>query len=56
MKQPLRDWSVDGKAAGRTRTARNFTYATVYGAGHMVLLFSPEARYNADEVIPGPVR
>ena len=34
--EPLRDWTVDGKAAGLTRSAGAFTFATVHGAGHMV--------------------
>lgn len=34
--QPLREWTVDGKRAGKTRSARAFTFATVDGAGHMV--------------------
>lgn len=33
---PLRDWMVDGKRAGLTRSAGGFTFATVDGAGHMV--------------------
>lgn len=36
MKEELRDWVVDGKRAGRTRSAKGFTFATVEGAGHMV--------------------
>ena len=34
--EPLRDWTVGGKAAGLTRSAGAFTFATVHGAGHMV--------------------
>ena len=34
--QPLMDWKHDGKRAGRTRSAKGLTYATVEGAGHMV--------------------
>ncbi|KIJ51018.1 hypothetical protein M422DRAFT_65598 [Sphaerobolus stellatus SS14] len=34
--QPLRDWTVDGKKAGRTRSFGGLTYATIEGAGHMV--------------------
>ncbi|TFK72336.1 serine carboxypeptidase [Pluteus cervinus] len=34
--QPLRVWNHDGKRAGRTRSAKGLTYATVEGAGHMV--------------------
>ena len=34
--EPLRDWTVDGKVAGVMRSAGAFTFATIYGAGHMV--------------------
>lgn len=34
--QPLRDWYVDGKRAGRTRGSGGLTFATIDGAGHMV--------------------
>ena len=34
--KPLRDWTVDGKTAGVTRSAGPFTFATVRAAGHMV--------------------
>ncbi|KAJ7849010.1 Alpha/Beta hydrolase protein [Mycena leptocephala] len=40
--QPLREWTVDGKHAGKTRSARAFTFATVDGAGHMVLYDKPK--------------
>lgn len=32
----LRDWMVGGKSAGKTRSAKGFTFATITGAGHMV--------------------
>jgi carboxypeptidase C (cathepsin A) len=32
----MREWFVDGKRAGLTRSAKGLTYATVDGAGHMV--------------------
>ena len=35
-KQELREWSVDGRVVGRTRSHGGFTFATVDGAGHMV--------------------
>ena len=35
-KEELKDWKVDGKVAGRTKSIDGFTFATVYGAGHMV--------------------
>ena len=30
------DWTVDGKAAGKVRSAQGLTFLQVYGAGHMV--------------------
>ncbi len=30
------DWWVDGEVAGTVKTARNFTHASVFDAGHMV--------------------
>ncbi|KAK7047199.1 hypothetical protein VNI00_006865 [Paramarasmius palmivorus] len=35
VKQPLREWFVDGKVAGLTRSVGGFTFATIEGAGHM---------------------
>lgn len=32
----LREWTIDGKVAGRTRSAKGLTFATIEGAGHMV--------------------
>ncbi|KAJ7189724.1 serine carboxypeptidase [Mycena pura] len=40
--QPLREWTVDGKRAGRTRSARGFTFATVDAAGHLVPYDKPK--------------
>ncbi|EKM77056.1 hypothetical protein AGABI1DRAFT_77834 [Agaricus bisporus var. burnettii JB137-S8] len=37
-----REWFVDGKKAGLTRSAKGFTYATVDGAGHMVPYNKPK--------------
>ncbi|KAL0950606.1 hypothetical protein HGRIS_007397 [Hohenbuehelia grisea] len=34
--QELREWMVDGKHAGVTRSAKGLTFATVHAAGHMV--------------------
>lgn len=34
--QALREWSVDGKTVGKTRSTKGLTFATVDGAGHMV--------------------
>ncbi|KAG8755140.1 hypothetical protein FRC14_004314 [Serendipita sp. 396] len=35
-KQELREWRVDDRVAGKTRSAQGLTFATVFGAGHMV--------------------
>ena len=43
--QPLAKWLVDGKTAGITRSFGNFTFATIYGAGHMVSLLSTCYQY-----------
>jgi len=40
--QPLREWTVDGKRAGRTRYAKGLTFATVDAAGHMVPYDKPK--------------
>ncbi|KAI0777168.1 serine carboxypeptidase [Trametes elegans] len=32
---PLRDWAVEGKTAGVTRSGGGLTFATITGAGHM---------------------
>ncbi|KAJ3850914.1 serine carboxypeptidase [Lentinula lateritia] len=42
--QELREWTLAGKKAGITRSARGglFTYATVQGAGHMVPYDKPK--------------
>jgi cathepsin A (carboxypeptidase C) len=34
--EPLQEWTVDGKRAGKTRSAEGFTFATVDATGHMV--------------------
>jgi carboxypeptidase C (cathepsin A) len=34
--QSLREWKVDGKPVGMTRSAKGLTFATIDGAGHMV--------------------
>lgn len=36
VSKPLRRWEVDGTAAGLTRSAGPFTFATIFDAGHMV--------------------
>jgi cathepsin A (carboxypeptidase C) len=33
--QPLREWKVDGKVAGRVRSAKGLMFATIEGGGHM---------------------
>ncbi|KAL5492050.1 hypothetical protein ACEPAI_3497 [Sanghuangporus weigelae] len=32
---PLTEWIVDGEPAGKTRQFGNFSFATIYGAGHL---------------------
>ena len=32
----MREWMVDGNPAGKTKKFGNFTFATIYGAGHLV--------------------
>jgi len=44
--QELRDWLVDGKPAGKTRSAGAFTFATINGAGHMVRNFYVAACFS----------
>ncbi|KAJ7689701.1 serine carboxypeptidase [Mycena rosella] len=39
---PLREWTVDGKRAGKTRAAGALTLATVDAAGHMVPYDKPK--------------
>lgn len=34
--EPLRDWYMDGRSVGKQRSYRNLSFATIYGAGHMV--------------------
>jgi carboxypeptidase C (cathepsin A) len=36
----LHTWEVDGKVAGKSRSAGKFTFATINAAGHMVRLFA----------------
>ncbi|KAJ7113114.1 serine carboxypeptidase [Mycena epipterygia] len=40
--QSLREWTVDGKPAGKTRNAKGLTFATVHAAGHMVPYDKPK--------------
>ncbi|EMD36610.1 hypothetical protein CERSUDRAFT_124360 [Gelatoporia subvermispora B] len=40
--QSLREWEVDGKAAGLTRSAGPFTFATIFNAGHMAPYDKPK--------------
>ncbi|RDB27312.1 Carboxypeptidase Y [Hypsizygus marmoreus] len=42
VEEELRVWEVDGKRAGRTRSAGGLTFATVEGAGHMVPYDKPK--------------
>jgi carboxypeptidase C (cathepsin A) len=34
----MRDWTVEGKVAGQTKSVGKLTFATIYGAGHLVRL------------------
>ena len=45
-KEELREWVVYGKVAGKTRSFGGFTFATVYGAGHMVCFPYFDAFWN----------
>ena len=36
VSQELREWEVDGKPAGKTRSSGPLSFATLYGAGHLV--------------------
>jgi cathepsin A (carboxypeptidase C) len=40
--QPLREWKVDGKSVGMTRSAKGLTFATIDGAGHLVPYDKPK--------------
>lgn len=50
--QPLREWTVDGKRAGKTRSAKGFTFATVDGAGHMVRRWMLFATHFVERALP----
>ncbi|KAJ7596544.1 serine carboxypeptidase [Mycena floridula] len=39
---PLREWTVDGKRAGLTRSAKGLTFATIDDAGHMAPYNKPK--------------
>lgn len=34
--QALKEWTIDGEAVGKFRTYGDLTFATIYGAGHLV--------------------
>ncbi|KAF9555849.1 serine carboxypeptidase [Agrocybe pediades] len=52
--EPLREWTVDGKRAGLTRSANGLTYLTIEGAGHMVPYDKPkEALEMVDRWLDG---
>ncbi|OCH92466.1 serine carboxypeptidase [Obba rivulosa] len=42
VSQPLREWEVDGAPAGLTRNVGPFTFATIFGAGHMAPYDKPK--------------
>lgn len=48
VQQPLREWQVDGKVAGVTKSAGPLTFVTIDGAGHMVRLLSAFQRSLVD--------
>ena len=58
----FRDWEVDGKVAGYTKTFNGLTFATVQGAGHMVPMDSESERVcdprerDGPQVLTRPVR
>lgn len=56
--QPLAEWAVDGKRAGRTRYTKGLTFATIDGAGHMVRrsCLRRLVYVGSLNIIPGPVR
>jgi carboxypeptidase C (cathepsin A) len=55
--QPLTEWAVDGKRAGRTRHAKGFTFATVDAAGHMVrMVFDFKLQGGFLHLFPGTIR
>ncbi|TDL20451.1 alpha/beta-hydrolase [Rickenella mellea] len=33
---PLREWKLDGKTVGQTRSAKGLSFATVFGGGHLL--------------------
>ena len=37
--QSLREWKVDGRSVGTTRSAKGLTFAIIDGAGHLVSFF-----------------
>ncbi|KAI0643713.1 peptidase S10 serine carboxypeptidase [Trametes meyenii] len=43
----LRDWTVDGRKAGETKSAGSLTFATVRGAGHMMSVYTCPAEAQA---------
>jgi carboxypeptidase C (cathepsin A) len=47
VSQPLTEWTVEGKRAGKTRAAKGLTFATVDAAGHMVRLLIFNAFCNS---------
>ncbi|KAI0056758.1 alpha/beta-hydrolase [Artomyces pyxidatus] len=40
--QELRDWKIDGKVVGKTRSAKGLTFATIDAAGHMAPYDKPK--------------
>lgn len=46
---------VDGKPAGTVHTERNFTFATVNDAGHMIPEFTPAVGYKLQQFLLGQI-
>ncbi|KAI0048898.1 serine carboxypeptidase [Auriscalpium vulgare] len=40
--QPLREWTLEGQVAGKARSAKGLTFATIDGAGHMAPYDKPK--------------
>ncbi|OBZ77505.1 hypothetical protein A0H81_01708 [Grifola frondosa] len=51
--QPLRSWNISGKPAGLTRSAGPFTFATIFGAGHMAPYNAPAESLELNSYIGG---
>ncbi|KAH9894182.1 peptidase S10 serine carboxypeptidase [Cubamyces lactineus] len=50
--EQVRDWTVDGRKAGETKSAGPLTFATVRGAGHMMSVFHFSVVYDVGVYVP----